>query len=417
MFPLSIDKLPSGLTVVVVPVHSGAAASFYTLVRAGSRDEVEPGKSGYAHLFEHLMFRGTEKTPSAEYEKKMQSLGADNNAFTTDDFTLYIPMIPKASLGELIDLEADRFRHLSYSQPAYKDETGAVLGEFNKDFSNPWWAIDEAMRALAFTKHTYGHTTIGTKRDVEAMPAAYDYSRDFFKRFYTPDDCTIFVVGDVDKNWLLDRIGKAYAGWQGKRAETKTEPEPEQKEPRRKDLVWKQPTTPRLMIGWKIPAAVTSLRDAATLSAIAALAFGEPSELYQRLVVKEQRVLELASDPDDVLHRDPGLFRVDAKLKNGESFDAIQDAIQKTLDDFGAGKFDEKDLDATKRHLRSRLVLEMQTPDTIAIRFAFMTATLGDPRAFDAYLAELAHVTKDDVARVCKSFLVSSRRTTITLKK
>lgn len=416
LFPTTIDKLPNGLTVVTVPVHAGAAASFYTLVRAGSRDEVEPGKSGYAHLFEHLMFRGTEKVPARAYDEKMQALGSDNNAFTTDDFTFYIPLIPKESLSELIELEADRFQHLSYTPAQYKDETGAVLGEYNKDFSNPWWAIDEAIREVAFTKHTYGHTTIGYKRDVEAMPNAYDYSKQFFKRFYTPDDATIFVVGDVDRQKVLDQVTKAYGGWQGKRAETKVEVEPDQKGARRKDVTWKMPTTPRLVIGWKIPAASSSLRDTAALSVISSLVFSEPSPLYQRLVVKEQKLLELGSDPDDVLHRDPALFKVDAKLKAGESFDAMLDQIQKALDEVGKGNVDPAALDATKRHLKSRLVLEMQTPDSIATRLAFMTATLGDPKALDAYISELGQVTKDDVSRVAKNYLMDARRTTITLK-
>lgn len=416
LFPTTIDKLPNGVIVITVPVHAGAAVAYYTLIGAGSRDEVEPGKSGYAHLFEHLMFRGTEKTPGRAYDEKMQTLGADNNAFTTDDFTFYVPLIPRESLSELIDLEADRFQHLSYTQAQYKDETGAVLGEYNKDFSNPWWAIDEAIREVAFKKHTYGHTVIGYKRDVEAMPNAYDYSRQFFKRFYTPDDAAIFVVGDVDRQKVLDQITKAYGPWQGKRAVTKTEQEPEQKEARRKDLAWKMPTSPRLTIGWKVPAANTSLRDTATLGVIAALAFSEPSALYQRIVVKEQKVLDLSSDPDDVLHRDPSLFKVDAKLKPGQAFDPILETIQKTLDDLGAGNVDANELEVTKRHLKSRLVLEMQTPDTIATRMAFMLAALGNPNALDAYLGELARVTKDDVARVAKTFLIPTRRTVITLK-
>jgi zinc protease len=416
LFPTTLDKLPNGVVVVTVPVHAGAAVAFFTLVGAGSRDEVEPGKSGYAHLFEHLMFRGTAKVPARAYDEKMQSLGSDNNAFTTDDFTFYTPLIPRESLSELIDLEADRFQHLSYTQAQYKDETGAVLGEYNKDFSNPWWAIDEAIREVAFKKHTYGHTVIGYKRDVEAMPNAYDYSRQFFTRFYTPDDIAIFVVGDVDRQKVLDQITKAYGGWQGKRAVTKTEQEPEQKEARRKDLAWKQPTTPRLTLGWKIPAASASLRDTATLAVISALAFSEPSALYQRLVVKEQKVLELSSDPDDVLHRDASLFKVEAKLKPGQAFDPILDAIQKTLDDLGAGNVDAGELEATKRHLKSRLVLEMQTPDAIATRMALMLTTLGNPRALDAWIAELGAVTKDDVSRVAKAFLVPTRRTAITLK-
>jgi zinc protease len=411
---MTVDKLDTGLTVVTVPFSAGGATAFYTLVRAGSRDEVEVGKSGYAHLFEHLMFRGTEKVPAADYEKRMQALGSDNNAFTTDDFTMYTPMIPKESLGELIDLEADRFQHLTYSPAAYKDETGAVLGEFNKDFSNPWWQIDEAIRELAFKKHTYGHTVIGYKKDVVAMPNAYDYSRTFFKRFYTPDDAVIFVVGDVDRAKVLEQVKKAYTGWTTKRAETKTEVEPEQTEARRKDLVWKSPTTPRLAIGWKVPQVSASMRDAAALGVIAALAFGEPSELYQRVVVKEQRVLELSCDPDDALHKDPGLFRVDAKLKPGEAFDGVLDAIQNTVDALAKGEVDAARLEATKSNLRGRMVLSMQTPDAVAVRLAYLHAVAGAPGSFDALISELAQVTKDDVARAAK-YLTTSRRNVVTL--
>jgi zinc protease len=117
-----------------------------------------------------------------------------------------------------------------------------------------------------------------------------------------------------------------------------------------------------------------------------------------------------------VLHRDPALFKVDAKLKPGESFDAMIEQIQKTLDELGKGNVDAGELEATKRHLKSRLVLEMQTPDTIATRLAFMTASLGSPQALDAYVAELSQVSKDDVTRVAKTFLIPTRRTAITLK-
>ena len=148
---MTVDTLDNGLRVVVVPMTGSPTVAFYTLVMAGSRDEVEPGRSGYAHLFEHLMFRGTQKVPAADYEKKMQSLGADNNAFTTDDFTFYVPLIPKESLADLVPIEADRFMHLDVPQAPYRDETGAVAGEYNKDFSNPWWAMDEAIREIAYT--------------------------------------------------------------------------------------------------------------------------------------------------------------------------------------------------------------------------------------------------------------------------
>ena len=412
--PMTVDKLDNGLQVVVVPMTGAPTVAFYTLVRAGSRDEVEPGRSGYAHLFEHLMFRGTAKTPASEYERHMQALGADNNAFTTDDFTFYVPLVPKESLEQLAAIEADRFEHLDVAPAPYKDETGAVAGEFNKDFSNPWWAMDEAVREIAFTQHTYGHTVIGYKRDVDAMPQNYAYSKTFFSRFYVPDDCIIFAVGDVDRATVLELVKKNYGGWQGHRAHPTIKTEPEQTAPRRRDLQWKTATVPRLLVGYKSPSARDHLNDVAALGVLATLAFGEPSALYQRLVVKEQKIISLEADPDEVIHADPSLFRVNAKLKDGTSFDEILAGVQDTLDALAKGQVDDKELADARGHLTSSLVLAMQTPGAVAERLAFLTAATGDVKGFDRYMDAAASVGKDDIVRVAKT-LVPAHRDVVTL--
>jgi len=413
--PPQLDRLENGLTVVTLPMPGAGTIAYYTLVRAGSRDEVEPGKSGYAHLFEHLMFRGTAKMPAAEYDRRMQAMGSDNNAFTTPDFTLYIPTIPKESLAELVPVEAERFEHLDVPQAAYRDETGAVLGEYNKSFSNPGRALDEALLGLAFRAHTYGHTTLGTRRDVEAMPAAYEYSRAFFRRFYTPDDCTIFVVGDFDRAKVLDLVRASYKDWQGKRAATEVPVEPEQHEPRTTSMTWKGPTTPRVAIGYKIPHTGASLRDAAALSLVAALALGPTSELYQRLVVAEQKVIDLSCDPDDLLHRDPGLFRIDAKLKPATSSDEVVHAVDEALAKVARGELRPERLEAVRAHLLNDAALELKTPSTVATRLAIWTAVTSDVHAFETYGHELSQATAADVARVAAAYLVASRRSVATL--
>jgi zinc protease len=411
----TVDKLDNGLTLVTLPYDSPGTVSYFTLVRAGSRDEVEPGKSGYAHLFEHLMFRGSEKMPAAEYERQMQALGADNNAFTTGDYTLYVPTVPKESLPELVGIEADRFMHLSYAVNAYKDETGAVLGEYNKNAASPTLGMDEALRAIAFSVHTYGHTTLGFKRDVLAMPDAYEYSRAFFRRFYTPDDCTIFAVGDVDRASLLELVKTAYAGWSGRRAATPVKAEPEQTAPRSRAVSWKAPTLPRMLEGFKIPATGASMADAAALAIVAALTFGESSELYQRLVVKDQKLVELSADPDDLLNRDPGLFTISAKLKPETSFDEVTKAIDEALAKVARGEPPEERLEATRSHLVHELVLALQTPQAIGVALAQWTAVTGDVHALETYEKALTMVTPADVARVAKAYLVPARKNLVTL--
>jgi zinc protease len=411
-----VDRLDNGLTVVTLDFPSPGITAYFTLIRAGSRDEVEKGRSGYAHLFEHLMFRGTKNISAEDYEKRLQAMGADNNAFTTDDFTLYIPVVPKDALGELIAVEADRFQHLDVAPAAYKDETGAVLGEYNKDFSDPYLVMDEALREMAFKVHTYGHTTIGYRKDVEAMPNAYDYSKSFFSRYYTPDDATIFVVGDVDREKTLAAIRANYKDWSGHRAKPEIKVEPEQTAPRTKALTWKNPTVPRLQIGYKIPATGSSLRDVAALSVLRALVFDESSPLYQKLVVQDQKVIEIGSDPDDLLHRDPGLFRVDAKLRSGTSFDEIVKAVDDELAKVGRGEVKPELLEAVRSHVLNATTLELQTPGTVAERIAFWTAvTDGDVHAFETYAKAVSDLTLQDVARVAKQYLTPERRNVVTL--
>ena len=221
------ERLRNGLTVVSVPWNTPGIVAYFTLVRVGSRDEVEPGHSGFAHLFEHMMFRGTERVPGDVYEQRIQSFGADNNAYTTRDYTLYTVTAPASTLPDLVELEAERFQRLSYSEDVFRTETGAVQGEYAKGASNPFLPMWEALSELAYTRHTYGHTTLGYLRDICAMPEMYNYSRRFFRRFYTPDNTTIIAVGDVEHTALRRLVNQHYGRWRGRRANPRVPVEPE----------------------------------------------------------------------------------------------------------------------------------------------------------------------------------------------
>ncbi|MGB7214114.1 MAG: insulinase family protein, partial [Gammaproteobacteria bacterium] len=133
-----IDSLRNGLKVVRMPMPGNGLVAYWTLVRTGSRDEYEPGRTGFAHFFEHMMFRGTKKYPSEEYNRVVSEMGADANAYTTDDYTCYTMVIPTAQLETAMDLESDRFQNLSYEEPPFRTEAGAVYGEYRKNLSNPF---------------------------------------------------------------------------------------------------------------------------------------------------------------------------------------------------------------------------------------------------------------------------------------
>src|SRR4051794_32547031 len=196
-FPIRSTTLDNGLTVLSVPFDSPGIIAYYTVVRTGSRNEVEKGLSGFAHFFEHMMFRGTEKYPQAAYNDALKTLGADSNAFTSDDLTCYHMTVPSSALAKAVELEADRFQNLKYDEPAFQKEARAVLGEYNKSASSPFLKLNETMQDKAYTTHTYKHTTIGFLADVKDMPNQYAYSKTFFDRWYRPENCAVVVAGDV----------------------------------------------------------------------------------------------------------------------------------------------------------------------------------------------------------------------------
>src|SRR5215217_3058963 len=227
-YPIKTTTLENGLAVLSVPFDSAGIVADYTVVRTGSRNEVEKGLSGFAHFFEHMMFRGTEKYPQEKYNDVVKSLGADANAFTTDDWTCYHMTAPASALGTVVEIEADRFQNLKYSEADFQKEARAVLGEYNKSASSPFQILGEAMQDKAYTTHTYKHTTIGFLADIKDMPNQFAYSRTFFDRWYRPENCTIVVAGDVDHGRLLGLVGDAYGGWQRGRQAMTIPAEPEQ---------------------------------------------------------------------------------------------------------------------------------------------------------------------------------------------
>src|SRR3954470_4915520 len=212
-FPIRQSVLDNGLTVISVPYDAPGIIAYYTVVRTGSRNEVEKGLSGFAHFFEHMMFRGTEKYPQEKYNDVLKTLGANSNAFTTDDWTCYHLTVPATALAKVVEIESDRFRNLKYDEPSFQKEARAVLGEYNKSASSPFLILNEAMQDAAYTKHTYKHTTIGFLDDIKDMPNQYAYSKLFFDRWYRPENCTIIVSGDVKHDGLVELVRKSYGSW------------------------------------------------------------------------------------------------------------------------------------------------------------------------------------------------------------
>jgi zinc protease len=412
-YPVHQIVLENGLKVVTVPFDSPGIIAYWTVVRTGSRNEIEAGKSGFAHFFEHMMFRGTERFPKDRYNAILKDLGADSNAFTTDDYTAYHILAASSALDTLVEIESDRFMNLKYSVDDFKKEAGSVLGEYNKNASSPFQTLDEKLRDAAFAAHTYKHTTIGFLRDVQAMPDQYEYSLQFFDRFYRPENCILLVVGDADPKKVEAAARKAYGGWKRGSYVFKAPTEPSQPEEKRVDVSWDNPTQPYLVVGYHAPAFSTTATDMPALDLVSQLLFSEAAPLYQKLVVEEQEVdLLFGAAPD---HVDPYLFTIYARVKKPERVGYVEKTITAALAELREKPVDAARLSQVKSHLKYAYAMGLDTAASVARSLAHYLALTGDPDSVNQVYALYDRITPEEVRAAARSCFVAGGRTVVTL--
>jgi zinc protease len=412
-YPYTIDDLPNGLRLVTVPTDYPNLVSLYVVVAAGSRNEVEVGKSGFAHFFEHMMFRGSENYTPEQREEIFKRAGADNNAYTSDDRTVYHATFSKEDLEEIMKVEADRFQRLKYTPEQFKTESKAVKGEYDKNSANPFSKMHEVLRETAFNKHTYSHTTMGYLKDIEDMPNQYEYSRQFFQRFYRPEYTTVLVVGDVTRERALDLTKRYWGSWQHGEYKADIPEEPAQKESRTAHIPWDAPTLPHLAVAFHAPKFSDSSKDVAALDLFQQIAFGENSDIYQQLVLKEQKVDVLEADFE---HKaDPELFTVYARVKDPAQVGYVRDQIIKTFERFKTEPVEQSRLDATRSRQRYGFAMEMNSNDRIADALAPYIALERTPETLNRLFDTYRTVTPDDIRDAAKKYFREDSRTVVTL--
>jgi zinc protease len=415
IFPYKYSEtvLDNGLKVILIPIKNNGLVSFYTIVHAGARDEVQPGKSGFAHFFEHMMFRGTIKYPQERYNQIITEMGADTNASTWDDHTQYYVHFPKKYLEKVMELESDRFMNLKYNLPTFQTEAKAVLGEYNKNFANPLFQLETKLRDVAFEKSTYKHTAMGFLKDIQDMPNQFEYSLTFFQRFYRPENSTILITGDFVSDKALSLLKKYYSAWKRGDYKAQVPTEAEQQAEKRDKIDYPGDTLPMIAIGYKAPAYAPQDRDYAALTLLASLAFGETSPLYQRLVLKEQKLDLLA--PDYEPHRDPYLFNIYARLKKQEDLAAVEQAISQTITDIQNKPPDPKQLADLKSNLKYGFLMGLDTSrNTATVLSPILAHTRGIP-AVEQTFQTYETVTAEDIQKVAKKYLQNQKQTVVTL--
>jgi zinc protease len=415
LFPYAyhIDDLPNGLRLVTVPTDYPNLVALYIVVQTGSRNEVEPGKTGFAHFFEHMMFRGSDNYTSDQREAIFKRAGAETNAYTSDDRTVYHATFSKDDLDEIMKMEADRFIRLKYALPEFKTEALAVKGEYDKNSATPIRQLFERLRETAFKQHTYSHTTMGFIKDIEDMPNQYEYSWEFFKRFYRPEYTTVVLVGDVTRQRALDLTKRYFGEWKRGDYVAKIPAEPKQTEPRTAHLDWPSPTLPMIAVAFRGPAYSDVDKDKMALDFLAQIAFGPNSDLYQKLVLKEQKVDTFG--PSFGNQVDPELFTVLARVKDPKDVDYVRDQILATFKRFNTELIPEAKLNATRSRLRYSFAMAMNSSDAIAGTLAPFISLRRTPDTIDKLALLMETITPQDVRDTAAKYFRDESRTIVTL--
>jgi len=402
-FSATETTLANGLRVIVVPTGYPNLVSLQIPVQTGSRNEVEPGLSGFAHFFEHMMFRGTARYPAAAYQEIVTHSGARQNAYTTDDYTNYHITFAKEDLATILELEADRFMNLAYEEADFKTEARAVLGEYNKSSANPLYKLIEVQHDEAFNVHPYKHTTMGFLRDIEDMPNQYAYSRTFFGRWYRPEYTTLIVAGDVEPDSVLPLVERYWGAWQRGGHTLAIPAEPSAQGPVAVHVPWPTGTLPIVTVAFHGPRFSEVNRDYAALELLLALEFGETSDLYRRLVEEEQLVDQLFVDTADTV--DPSLWSVFARVIRAADAVAVRDAILGRFAAMRRSPIDRGRLEDAKAHARYAFVRTLDNSESIASTLARFVRFHRSYDTVNALYRLYDELDPDDLLEAAKTYL------------
>ena len=409
-----VEVLDNGLKVILVPMKSEGLVAYWSIVRTGARDEYEPGHTGFAHFFEHMMFQGTEQFPQDRYNEIITSMGADASGFTTDDLTAYHLAIAAEDLQQLMEIESDRFQRLSYSEPAFKTEAGAVYGEYRKNRMNPFFATYESIHKAAYQVHTYGHTAMGYEEDIKRMPSMYDYSRSFFSRYYRPDNIVLLIAGEIDVEATMQLVRKYYGAWEAGYVPPKVPAEPEQTAERRIRVEYEGRSLPILWVSYKMDRFDTRDRNMIAADLLTQLAFGETSDIYKKLVLDEQVVEFLGADVN--LNRDPGLLDIYTRIKQPDKVDYVLSQIDLTVARYQQAPADGERLEDLKSRLKYGFLMGLDTPDRVASSLARIIAVTGGIEAVNELYGSYETITLREVQDAASRYLVPDHRTIAVLR-
>ena len=402
-------KIKNGLRVIISEDHNAPVFSVAVTYNVGSRDE-RPGRTGFAHLFEHMMFKGSEQVGPGEHFTLIFNNGGDMNGTTNEERTLYYDTLPANQLDLALFLEADRMWSLDITKENLDNQRNAVQEERRLGVDNqPYGKTFEAVGRLAYRNPAYAHSVIGSMDDLNA--ASVEDVKAFFKTYYAPNNAVLSVVGDVNTADCLEKIRKYFERIPSQPAPPAVdETEPPQTEERRQTIEDPLARLTRLDIVYHVPPAMSHDDDGLTVLA-AVLGSGRSSRFYESLVRQQQ--LTSGVSASSTSNRGPGLFRVGGTVLAGKSVADLEKSIDAEIEKVKTGPIAEWELEKARNNWKRTMANNAATSLSRAIALSRYALFWNDPNLINTYADRIAAVKAAEVQRVAAKYLVPTNRTVV----
>jgi zinc protease len=415
---ISHFTLDNGLEVVVIPDHRTPVVTHMIWYKVGSADE-EAGKTGLAHFLEHLMFKGTEKNPQGRFSQTLATIGGQENAFTTADYTGYFQRIAREYLPLVMEFEADRMTGLVLNDDNVLPERDVVLEEYNMRVANsPEARLGEQVTAALYLNHPYGRPVIGWRPEIEKLNR--EDALAFYRRFYTPNNAVVVIAGDVTADEVRPLVEKTY-GKVAKRTEIGPRRRPQEPPPvavRQVTLADPRVAQPSMQRSYLVPSSTTAKEGQSEALEVLAqvLGSGETSRLYRALVI-DQHLATNAGSWYQGTSLDDTRFGIYASPLPGISFATIEAALDAVIADIGAHGIGEDELDRAKTRLLADTVYAQDNQATMARWYGAALTTGATVDEVAAWPKRVGTVTADEVREAARTWLQKTRSVTGYLVK